>query len=80
MIVEGSAREDESAEDINIVLITEEIDKVEIFVAEASKFVLIDRVCTKIVANKKWFEYYKLNLPEKGKTRNWNPIYWAKVH
>ena len=80
MIVEGSAREDESAEDINIVLITEEIDKVEIFVAEASKSVVIDTVCTKIVANKKWFEYYKLNLPEKGKARNWNPIYWAKVH
>ena len=41
LIVEGSTSEDESADEINIVLIKEEIDKAKIFVAEASKSAVV---------------------------------------
>ena len=67
LIVEGSASEDESTKEVDIVLITEEIDKAEIFVTEASKSAVIDTACTKTVAGEKWFENYKSNLTEKAK-------------
>ena len=40
---------DNEVEEANIVLITEEIDKNEIFVAEACKLAVIDTACTKTV-------------------------------
>ena len=67
LIVEGRASEDESTEEVNIVLITEEIDKAEIFVTETSKSAVIDTAYTKTVAGEKWFENYKSNLTEKTK-------------
>ena len=46
----SSGTENESDyEEINIVLITEEIDKNEIFTAEASKLAVVDTACTKTV-------------------------------
>ena len=65
LIVEGSASEDKSAEKINIVLITKEIEKVEIFVVKASKSA--DTACTKTVAGEKWFEKSKSSVTEKAK-------------
>ena len=48
-------------------LITEDIDKAELFVAEASKSAVINTACTDTVAGDKWFENYKSNLT--GKTK-----------
>ena len=53
--------------EINTVLITEEDDKSEIFVAEASKSAVIDTTCTKAVADEKWFKNYTANLTEKAR-------------
>ena len=53
--------------EINTVLITEEDDKSEIFVAEASKSAVIDTTCTKAVADEKWFKNYTPNLTEKAR-------------
>ena len=47
--------EDES-EEVNIVLITEEPNKNEIFVAEAQKLAVVDTVYTKTVAGEQWYE------------------------
>ena len=51
-----------SSEEINIVLMTEKIEKSEIFVAKASKSAVIDTPCTKTVAGKQWFDNFKANL------------------
>ena len=53
--------------EINTVLITEEDDKSEIFVAEASKSAVIDTTCTKAVADEIWFKNYTPNLTEKAR-------------
>ena len=50
--------DDDNLEEINTVLITEEDDKSEVFVAEASKSAVIDTTCTKTVADEKWFKNY----------------------
>ena len=42
---------------------TEDLDKNEIFVAEASKSAVIDTACTKTVAVEKWYQNFKTNLP-----------------
>ena len=52
-LVEGNDSDDDSSGEINIVLITKEDDKSEIFVAEASKSAVIDTACTKTVAGEK---------------------------
>ena len=54
--------ENDSSEEINIVLMTEKIEKSEIFVAEASKSAVTDTACTKTVAGKQWFDNFKANL------------------
>ena len=46
----------EQYEEINIVLITEEINKNEIFVAEACKSAVVDTACTKTVAGEIWYK------------------------
>ena len=46
---------DSESEEINIVLMTEEIDKNEIFIAEASKLAVVDTSCTKTVAGEEWY-------------------------
>ena len=50
--------DEDNSEEINIVLITEEDGKSEIFVAEASKSAVTDTACTKTVAGEKWFKNY----------------------
>ena len=40
-------------EEINVALMTEEVDKNEIFVAEASKAAAVDTACTKTVTGEK---------------------------
>ena len=59
--------DDDSSEEINIVLITEEDDISEIFVAEASKSVVIDTARTKTMAGEKWFKNYTTNFTEKAR-------------
>ena len=48
----------------NIILITENLLKSEIFVAEASKSTVIDTACTKKVAGEQWFNNFMSNLTE----------------
>ena len=55
----------EQYEEINIVLITEEINKNEIFVAEACKSAVVDTACTKTVTGEIWYENYIKSLPNK---------------
>ena len=56
----SSDTENESEfEEISIVLMTEEIDKNEIFIAEASKLAVVDTACTKAVAGEEWYMNYK---------------------
>ena len=61
-VEEDGNSEKDSSEEINIVLMTEKIEKSEIFVAEASKSAVIDTACTKTVAGKQWFDNFKANL------------------
>ena len=49
---------EESCEEVELVLMTEQMDKQEIFVAEASKSAVIDTACTKTIAGEIWFENY----------------------
>ena len=51
-------------EEANIILITENLLKSEIFVAEASKSTVIDTACTKTVAGEQWFNNFMSNLTE----------------
>ena len=53
----------DECEEVCIVLMTEDLDKNKIFVAEASKSALIDTACTKTVAGEKWYQNLKTNLP-----------------
>ena len=41
----------------------EEIDKSEIFIAEASKLAAVDTACTKTVAGEEWYMNYIKDLP-----------------
>ena len=59
----------EQYEEINIVLITEEINKNEIFVAEACKSAVVDTACTKTVAGEIWYENYVKSLPTKYRSQ-----------
>ena len=53
----------DKCEKVNIVLMTEDLDKNEIFVDEASKSAVIDTASTKTVAGEKWYQNFKTNLP-----------------
>ena len=44
----------------NILLITENLSKFEIFVVETSKSAVIDIACTKTVAVEQWFNTFSL--------------------
>ena len=48
----------------NIVLITENLSKSEIFVAEALESAVINTACTKTVAGEQWFNNFMSNLTE----------------
>ena len=50
-------------EEVNIVLMTEDLDKNNIFVAEASKSAVIDTAWTKTIAGEKWYQSFITNLP-----------------
>ena len=54
---------DSESEEINIVLMTEEMDKNEIFIAEASKLAVVDASCTKTVAGEEWYMNHIKDLP-----------------
>ena len=59
----------EQYEEINIVLITGEINKNEVFVAEACKSAVVDSACTKTVAGEIWYENYIKSLPNKYRSQ-----------
>ena len=52
----------DECEDVNIVLMTEDLDKNKIFVVEASKSAVIDTACTNTVAGEKWYQNFITNL------------------
>ena len=52
-VVEEVESVEDEFEEINVVLMTEEVDKNEIFVAEASKAAVVDTACTKTVTGEK---------------------------
>ena len=72
-LVEGNDSDDGSSEEMNVVLITEEDDKSEIFVAEAFKSAVIDTTCANTVAGEKWFKNYTSNLTEKARKERTYP-------
>ena len=61
--VSSDTENESESEEINIVLMTEEIDKNEIFIAEASKLAVVDTACTKTVAGEEWHINYIQDLP-----------------
>lgn len=56
----------DEAENVNIDLMTEEINRDIIFVVEASKLSVIDKACTNPVTGEQWYDYV-VNFPEKFK-------------
>ena len=60
---------DSSEETVNIVLMTEEFDKQEVLVVEASKAAVLDTACTKTVAGEKWYENYYNYLSDADKSK-----------
>ena len=61
--VSSDTKNESKSEEIHIVLMTEEIDKNEIFIAEASKLAVVDTACTKTVAGEEWYMNYIKDLP-----------------
>ena len=61
------SKSDIEIEEINVLLITEEIDKNEILLAETTKLAVADRVCTKILAGEEWYTNYIKDLSDKLK-------------
>ena len=57
-------------EEANIVLVTENLSKSKIFAVEASKWAVIDTVCTKTVEGEQWFNKSMSNLTESVKKMN----------
>lgn len=68
-LVQGDtpSKSDTEIEEINVLLITEEIDKNEILLAETTKLAVADRVCTKILAGEEWYTNYIKDLSDKLK-------------
>ena len=60
----------DECEEVNIVLMTEDLDENKIFVVEASKSVVNDTACTKTVAGEKWSQNFKTNLPNNFVAQN----------
>ena len=60
--VSWDTENESESEEINIVLITEEIEKNKIFIAEASKLAVVDTGCTKKVTGKEWYMNYRKDL------------------
>lgn len=65
--INSSEQEEELCEEVELVLMSsatpQELDKQEIFVAEATKSAVIDTACTKTVAGEKWFNDFIDCLP-----------------
>ena len=53
--VSWDTENESESEEISIVLITEEIDENEIFIAEASKLAVVNTVCTTTVTGEEWY-------------------------
>ena len=51
-------------EEVNIVLVTEDIDNNKIFVVEGSKSAVTDTSYIKTVVGEKWYQNFKSNLPK----------------
>ena len=58
--------EEDECEEVELVLMSShgEIDKQEVFVAEAGTSSVVDTACTKTVTANEWLEYYIACLPE----------------
>ena len=73
--------DNELCEQVELVLITEELDKHKIFVAEASKSAVLDTACTKTVAGVTWFNNFVETLTHKDlrKWRSSRPIHHSNL-
>ena len=60
--VSWDTENESESEEISIVLITEEIDKNEIFIAEASKLAVVNTACTTTVTGEEWYMNYIKDL------------------
>ena len=60
--VSWDTENESESEEINIVLLTEEIDKNKIFIAEASKLAVVDAACAKTVTGEEWYMNYIKDL------------------
>ena len=66
--VSSDTENESDYEEINIVLITEEIDKNEISIAEASKLAVVDSARTTTVAGEEWHMNYIKDFPSELKS------------
>ena len=64
---DSDSAENHSFEEVNIVLITEDLSKSEIFFTEASKSAVIDTACTKTVAGEQWLSNFMSSLTTRSK-------------
>ena len=55
---------DEECEDVEIVLLTDEVDKFQIFVTENAKSAVVDTTCSRTVPGEIWFNNYLSELNE----------------
>ena len=55
---------DEECEDVEIVLLTDEVDEFQIFVTESAKSAVVDTACSRTVAGEIWFNNYLSELNE----------------
>ena len=67
--VSSDSENESESEQIKIVLVTEEIDKTAIFIAEASKLAVVDTTCTKTVTGEEWYMNYIKDIPCELKSR-----------
>ena len=61
--VSADTENEHESEEINIILITEETDKNEMFITEACKLGVVDTACAKTVARKEWHMNYIKDIP-----------------
>ena len=66
---ENNSDSENTDEEINIVLFTENESNNEIFVVEALKLAAIDTACTKPVAGEDWYNDYISNLSKSDKEK-----------
>ena len=55
---------DEECEDVEIVLLTDEVDEFHIFLTESAKSAVVDTACSRTVAGEIWFNNYLNELNE----------------